>query len=108
MPTELPIACSLNASDLTHRLAEIGALGHDALVDVRTEPTRAVLRFAAGTAIRARVVAVAQAESECCGFLTLNVSDEPDTVVLAIDAPADAQLVFDELVDAFGAEREAA
>jgi hypothetical protein len=107
MRNELPITCSLNATDLSARLAEIGALGRDALVDVQTEPACAVLRFASSAGVRERVVAIAEAESQCCGFLTLRVSDEPGTVVLTIDAPADAQIVLDELVDAFRARAQA-
>jgi hypothetical protein len=38
----------------------------------------------------------------------MRVSDEPDTVVLTIDAPEDAQLVLAELVDAFRNEQQVA
>jgi hypothetical protein len=83
-------------------------LGRAALIDARTEPTRAQLRFAAGAGVRARVEAIVAAESQCCAFLTMRVSDEPDTVVLTIDAPEDAQLVLAELVDAFRNEQQVA
>jgi hypothetical protein len=108
MPSELPIACSLNASEFPERLAEMADLGRAALIDARTEPTRAQLRFAAGAGVRARVEAIVAAESQCCAFLTMRVSDEPDTVVLTIDAPEDAQLVLAELVDAFRNEQQVA
>jgi hypothetical protein len=108
MPSELPIACSLNARDLSARLAELADLGGAALIDARTEPTRAQLRFAAAAGVRARVEAIVAAESQCCAFLTMRVSDELDTVVLTIDAPEDAHLVLAELVDAFRSERPVA
>jgi hypothetical protein len=108
MPAELPIACSLNASELPARLDEMAALGRAVLIDARTEPTRAQLRFAAGIGVRARVEAIVAAESECCAFLDMRVSDEPDSVVLTIDAPEDAELVLAELVDAFRNERQVA
>ena len=38
----------------------------------------------------------------------MHVSDEPDTVVLDISAPDDAELVLHELVDAFRGEPQAA
>ena len=101
MTDSLPIACSLDATALADRLDGIAALGKDALIDVERSPARAVLRFAAGAGVRERVVATADAESRCCAFLTLRVADQPDTIVLTIDAPADAQLVLDELVHAF-------
>lgn len=108
MTEELPIACSLSAGDLTRRLAQIGELGRSALVDVRTDEFHATLRFAAGDGIRERVQAIAAAESQCCAFLHMSVSEEPDSVVLRIDAPDGAQLVLDELIEAFRGHPKAA
>jgi hypothetical protein len=104
MPTELPIACSLSAVELPQRLAEMAELGRAALIEVRTEPTRAQLRFAAGAGMRDRVQAVVAAESQCCAFLTMSVTDEPDSVVLTIEAPGGAEVVLAELVGAFRAQ----
>jgi hypothetical protein len=102
MPDDaLPIACSLNAIELPKRLAEMAALGQVALVDARNEGTRAELRFAAGVGVRDRVEAVVIAESRCCAFLDMTVTDEPDTIVLTIEAPDNAELVLAELVDGF-------
>jgi hypothetical protein len=75
MPTELPIACALNATELPVRLAELGDLGP---------------------------------ETQCCGFLTIPVSDDHDAVVLSIAAPEGAEVVLAELVDAFRGEPQAA
>jgi len=104
MPDELPIACALSATDLPNRLREMSDLGRDALVDSDLDGTRARLRFAAGAGIRERVDAIVAAESSCCAFLAMRVSDEPDAVVLTIDAPEDAEPVLAELVDAFTAD----
>ncbi len=106
MPTELPIACSLSAAELPARLAQMAELGRDALVDVELSGTHATLRFAAGA--RERVTSVVAVESACCAFLAMQVSDEPDGVVLDITAPEDAELVLHELVDAFRGEPQAA
>ena len=109
MPDDaLPIACSLTATELPERLAEMADLGHAALVDVRTDATRAELRFAARTGVRDRAEAVVAAESRCCAFLDMAVTDGPDTVVLTIEAPEDAELVLAELVDAFRRQPEGA
>jgi hypothetical protein len=62
------------------------------------------LRFAAGAGVRERVASVVAAETSCCAFLTMRVSDEPGAVVLDIAAPDDAELVLRELVDSFRAE----
>lgn len=101
MPAELPIACSLTATELPARLAEITTLGRDALIDVLHEPGHAELRFAAGDGARAGIEAIVRAEAQCCAFLNMDVRDEPGLVVLSITAPPDAALVLGELVDAF-------
>ena len=97
----MAIACSLTAPELSRRLEEISALGHAALLDVRRAPGRAELRFSGAPEVRGRLDAIAAAESECCGFLTLTVTDERDAVVLSIDAPEEADPVLSDLVAAF-------
>lgn len=101
MAHELPIACSLSATDLHTRLQDMNALGRDALLDSHVDGAHARLRFAAAGGVRERVEAIVAAESECCAFLAMRVGDEPGAVVLTIDAPADAEPVVAELVAAF-------
>jgi hypothetical protein len=108
MPTELPIACSLSATELPARLAEMADLGREALREARYDGAEAQLRFAAGAGVRERVDAVVAAETQCCAFLTMRVSDAHETVVLSITAPAGAEVVLAELVDAFRGEPQAA
>jgi hypothetical protein len=105
MPSELPIACSLTATELPTRLAQMAELGRDALLDSRTDRRRARLRFAAAAGVRGRVAAIVEAESQCCAFLTMHISEAPDEVVLTIEAPKDGELVLAELVDAFRGHR---
>jgi hypothetical protein len=101
MPNSSPIACSLTATELPERLAEMARLGREALVSVSAEPQRAELRFAAEREVRERVQAIAAAEAQCCAFLTLSVGDEADAVVLTIEAPENAEPVLADLVEAF-------
>ena len=108
MPSELPIACSLSAAELPVRQAQMAALGRDAMTHTRVDGTHAELRFAARTGVRDRVEEIVVAEGACCAFLTMRVSDAPDTVLLSIDAPDGAELVLRELVDAFRAEPQVA
>jgi hypothetical protein len=108
MPAELPIACSLSGTELPVRLAEMAALGDAALVDARQDATHAELRFAAGAGVRERVEAIVAAESDCCAFLAMRVTGEPDAVVLTVDAPEGAELVLQELLDAFCGHPQAA
>jgi hypothetical protein len=107
MPAELPIACSLTATELPKRLADMADVGRAALVDVRDDRTRAELVFAASARVRDRVDAIRAAESQCCAFLDMAITDEPDTVVLTIDAPEGAEVVLREIVDAFRGEAQA-
>jgi hypothetical protein len=62
VPDELPIACSLSATDVLKRLQQMTDLGRDALLDSDLDGTRARLRFAAGAGIRDRVDAIVAAE----------------------------------------------
>jgi hypothetical protein len=101
MSTDLPIACSLNATDLPVRRAQIAALGRDALVAARIEGRRAELRFDDRPGVRDRVERFVAAEGECCAFLTMGVEDAPDEIRLTIEAPLGAELVLAELVAAF-------
>jgi hypothetical protein len=101
MTSDLPIACSLSATDLPARLNQMAEVGRAALVDIRHEGRRAELRFAAGAGVRGRVDGIVAAESQCCAFLEMNVRDQADSIVLTIQAPAGAEVVLQELVDAF-------
>lgn len=96
-----PIVCSLSATDLSERLAEIASIGNDALLHVRNDGRHAELCFATGRDVRERVDAIVVAESQCCAFLAMRVTDTPDGVVLRIDAPEGAEIVVRELVAAF-------
>src|SRR5215207_7796165 len=105
MPGDLPIACSLSATQLPERLRLMAALGRDALLDSHIEGTRAQLRFAAGRGVRERVDAIVAAESRCCPFLTMRVRDEPGAVLVRIEAAAGAEPALAALVDGFAAAR---
>lgn len=104
MPAELPIACSLSAAELSVRLAEIADLGRAALLEVHAEGTRAELRFAGESDVRERIDAIVAAESICCAFLTMRVSDAPPDVVLSVEAPQGAAIAVRQLIDAFRGE----
>jgi hypothetical protein len=104
MTTESPIACSLDADELKQRLAEISTVGGAALRDVQSMPSQAILRFAAGDETRQRLAAILAAEARCCAFMTFELRDEADAIVMTISAPEGAELVLDDLVAAFNGE----
>jgi hypothetical protein len=101
MTRPLPIACTLSATDLRARGAELRALGGDGLLDVSEHDGRAVLRFRADPDIRARVEAIVAAESECCAFLDFRLDHGAEASVLTISAPNGGAEVVHELASAF-------
>lgn len=99
--TDRPIACTLDARDLRHRLAEIARIGADGLTDHSAQGGRHVLRFRAGATIHERLNAIVAAEADCCSFLDLALAEDGDELVLTIAAPDDAQQLADDLARAF-------
>jgi hypothetical protein len=97
MNSDTPIACSLNAEELPRRLAEIRAIGSDALLDVEGD----ALRFRNDEVTRARLEAIVAAESECCSFLAFDLRAAGDALELRITAPEGAEVLADELGDTF-------
>ena len=102
MPTELPIACSLSALNMSKRLAEMSAIGRSAMLDLETSGRSARLRFRHGPGVLPRLEAIVAAEAECCAFLAMRLRIEPDAIELDIDSPAGAEAILGEMVAAFG------
>jgi hypothetical protein len=108
MPTDPPIACSLTAVEMPVRLAEMAAVGRSALLDVETAGASAALRFRPGARTRRRLEAIVAAESDCCRFLKMALTEDRDALLLAITAPPGGEPVLEELVGAFSATEQAA
>jgi MerR family transcriptional regulator, copper efflux regulator len=98
MTSDVPIACTLSAEERPARLAEMEALGRDALIGAAADGT---LRFRNDPAIRARLGAIVAAEARCCPFLDLDLRAEGTELRLAIRAPEEAEPVARELAAAF-------
>jgi len=96
------IACSLGADELPRRLAALGAVGRNSLLEVDSTGARAVLRFQ--PAAREELAAIVAAEAECCGFLSMELDVEPDGVLLTVAGPPEAEPVVRDLVGAFTKE----
>jgi hypothetical protein len=101
MPIDLPIACSLSATEQSSRLAEMRAIGRAALLSANVAGRHATLRFRAGGATRERLAGIVAAEAKCCAFLEMELREDAEAIELIIDAPAGAESVLAELVDAF-------
>jgi len=92
--TSNPIACSLDAEQLAERRRWASRLADDALIDAR--PTRD------GVAGRFRPDALddlrrlVAAESACCPFMSFDIEEGADSVLLRVGAPPEArQLVYE-------------
>ncbi len=101
MSTDLPIACSLDATELRERLAKMAALGHETLVQVDDEGSRVRLRFAARPGIEARLEQIVAEERRCCPFLTMHIAVGGGAATLQVEAPQGAEGILSELVAAF-------
>ena len=97
MTKPLPIACTLGASELPERLAEMRALGRDALISAGEHE----LRFRASPGVRERLERLVAAEAACCSFMTLELVDENGEHLVRVAAPPEAEPVVRELIAAF-------
>lgn len=102
MPTDQPIACSLSATELPQRLAEMAELGDAALLEIHRAGTRAELLFAAGATVRERLKEIVAKEARCCPFLNLALSETTGVITLHVQAPEAAEVALSEITEAFG------
>ena len=93
--TDLPIACTLTADDMTARMALIDALAADGLVDRTTTAAGLRVRLLDRPDIEQRTRALIAAESACCPFLDFEFGRENGYLVLDISGPEDAGPVID-------------
>lgn len=105
MTEELPIACSLGASDLKRRLTAIAEIGAKSLRGREADGKRHLLRFRSDAETRRQLEAIVAAEAECCSFLDLTLEEDGSELVLTVAAPEDGQAVADELAAAFAGAR---
>jgi hypothetical protein len=96
-----PIACSLGASDLRQRLAEIAEISAESLIERSADGERHLLRFRSNADTLRRLEAIVAAEAKCCSFLDLSLEAQGDELVLSVSAPEGGQPVADELAAAF-------
>jgi hypothetical protein len=97
-----PIACSLTPEEMPERVAEIEALGRDALLGSAPGERSFAFRFRPDPDTLARVEAFVAAESQCCAFLGFEIAREDDATILTMTAPPGGEQVLRELAGAFG------
>jgi hypothetical protein len=92
---ELPIACTLSPDSMAARLALIGALAVDGLLDRRRTPRGLRVRLRDSPDIERRTRELVAAESACCAFLDFALSRDNGDLVLDISGPVAARPVID-------------
>jgi hypothetical protein len=93
--TDQPIACTLPVTHVPGRIALIGSLAADALLDRRSIAGGVRWRFRDAPEVERRVHDVVALESECCAFLRFEVHRD-DAIVLDITGPAEALPVIEQ------------
>ncbi|HYE49610.1 MAG TPA: hypothetical protein VEB20_08465 [Azospirillaceae bacterium] len=105
--TEAPIACSLDGTSLTLRIAWIRTMQRRFLAGHRREGPTLHLAFAG--AARAEVEELMRREKACCGFLEFRLADAGGLATLSITVPPAAAAAADEMLSPFMPEpRDAA
>lgn len=97
-PDELPVACTLDATDGAARMARWRALS-DMRLDVRHEPGEVVVLYESRRGVREELESLVTAERECCAFARWEVTRDSENVVLRIRADAQGLAA---IVSAFG------
>ena len=100
-PPEQPIACTLTATELPKRMAEIRAIGASSLRSCRADGSEAQLLFHDHPETRERLAAIVAAESVCCAFLAFDLAPTGDGLLLTIRAPEGGAEAVHQLVQAF-------
>jgi len=95
---ELPLACTLVATDGAARLARWRALS-DARLSVRRTPDQLVVRYRSQCGVQQELEALVAAERECCSFADWEVTPDSEHVLLRIRSDAQGLAA---IVGAFG------
>jgi MerR family copper efflux transcriptional regulator len=97
--TQIPIACTLSATEKTTRGDEWRQfLAANVTEAVRVENV-VRMRLIDGDEVILRVVDLARREKDCCAFFEFRLELLPDEVWLEMAAPADAWSLLDAFVE---------
>jgi hypothetical protein len=99
---DLPIACSLNESELRERRRTILVAVRTEVIETVSLPNGYCYHFASTAGILAKLADLVNLEHECCGFLTFRIIvDAGDAPIrLEVTGPPEAKEVIAEF---FGA-----
>jgi hypothetical protein len=95
---QVPIACSLNASDAKRRSRKIAELNWSALRSYRRDGLRLELVYA--WQAREQVMDMVRRERSCCTFLSFEIIEQPDSLRVIVEAPEAARDAADGVFEA--------
>jgi hypothetical protein len=98
MPETMPIACSLDQSELSGRARSMAELG-ESLLAVEADGRHASLRFP--TDRHQELEDFVRAESRCCPFFAFELTVEQQTARLRVGAPEGGEWAVRGLVAGF-------
>jgi hypothetical protein len=96
MTNDLPIACTLEPTEMRERAASIDALLDDALLDQREIDGGLRADFRDAPDVERRLHELVAAESRCCAFLSFAVGRDEDALWLDITGAPEARPVIDQ------------
>jgi hypothetical protein len=99
MPQELPIACSLSATDAQTRKARWEAVAGAALLESERTAAGARQIYRGDADVELELAELIDLEAQCCAFLDFQLSREEGRLVLDVSGPPEAA----EIVALFGA-----
>lgn len=97
--TEIPIACTLSAADMTTRGDEWRRFFATNVFEVVRCESSVRLRLKGGDDVILSTVDLARREKACCAFFEFRLELLADDVWFEIGAPAEAAAVLDALID---------
>ena len=97
MTETIPIACSLDETDLRDRVGLMAELGQT-LVALEADGRQAKLRFEVD---RSRIEEFVRAEARCCAFFDFAVAEDRGLTTLDVGVPESAEPMLRALVAGF-------
>jgi hypothetical protein len=101
--TDLPLACTLRATDGAERSRRWRQLAADASPVARRTEGRLEVRYQPGPGVLDELRALATAEAECCSFVAWTVTEQAGDPTLIVSAPAGTPENIEPIAALFGA-----
>lgn len=95
-PTDVPIACSLSATDMRQRQSDIARLAAASLRSRTAIDGGQRLAFNADGDTADQIDRLVAAEAECCPFLQIDVRRDGELVIVDVTGPVDAQPIIEQ------------